>query len=69
MKANPNKFQALAVGLNSHQKSPISKVGNVDIETEDVVKFLGEDIDFNLTFDCHIQNICKKATQCSNENW
>ena len=27
------------------------------------MKLLGVDIDFNLKFDCHIQNICKKAGQ------
>ena len=63
MKANPDKFQAVAVRLKTYKKSPVFKVGNVDIETEDVVKLLGVDIDFNLTFDCYIQNICKKAGQ------
>ena len=63
MKANPDKFQAVAVGLKTHKKSPVFKVGNVNIETEDVVKLLGVDIDFNSKFDCHIQNICKKAGQ------
>ena len=27
------------------------------------MKLLGVDIDFNLKFDCHIKNICKKAGQ------
>ena len=27
------------------------------------MKLLGVDIDFNLKFDCHIQNICKKVGQ------
>ena len=62
MKANPDKFQAVAIGLKTHKMSPVFKVGNVDI-AEDVVKLLGVDIDFNLTFDNHIQNICKKAGQ------
>ena len=56
-----DKFQAVAVGLKTHKKSTVFKVGNVNIETEDVVKLLGVDIDFNLKFDCDIQNICKKA--------
>ena len=45
MKANPDKFQAVAIGLKTHKKSPVFKVGNVNIETEDVVKLLGVDID------------------------
>ena len=63
MKANPDKFQAVAVGSKTYKKAPVFKVGNVNIEKEDVVKLLGVDIDFNLKFDCHIQNICKKAGQ------
>ena len=43
MKANPDKFQAVAIGTKI---SLVFKVGNVDIETEDVVKLLGVDIDF-----------------------
>ena len=63
MKANPDKFQAVADGLKTHKKSLVFKVGNVNIETVDVVKLLGVDIDFNLKFGSHIQNICKKAGQ------
>ena len=48
MKANPFKFQAVAVGLKTHKKLPVFKFGNVNIETEDVVKLLGVDIVFNL---------------------
>ena len=49
-----------AVGTKTHKKSPVFKVGNVDIKTDDIVKLLSVDMDFNLTFDCHIKNICKK---------
>ena len=74
MKANPDQFQAVAIGLKTHKTSPVFKVGNVDIhvEAEDVVKLLGVDIDFNLSFDNHIQNICKKnltAAQFTKKNW
>ena len=61
MKASPDKFQAFAVDTKAHKKSPVFKVGNVDTQTEEVVNLLDVDIDFNLTFDSHIQNICKKA--------
>ena len=46
MKANPDKFQAVAIVTKNSQKSQVFKVGNVDIITEDVVKLLGVDIDF-----------------------
>ena len=63
MKANPCTFQEIAVGTKTHNKSSVFKVGNVNIKSDDVVKLLGLDVDFNLTFDCYIQNIRKKAGQ------
>ena len=63
MKANPDKFQAIAVGKRTHDKSPVFKLGDANIPCEEVVKLLGVDIDFNLSFDFHIKNICKKAAQ------
>ena len=47
MKASPDKFQAVAVDTKAHKKSPVFKVGNEDIQTEEVVNLLGVDIDFN----------------------
>ena len=63
MQANPEKFQAIAVGKKSAQKSPSFKIGDVNITCEDSVKLLGIDIDFMLNFDNHIKTICKKAVQ------
>ena len=64
MKANlKDKFQSIAVGIKTHDKSPVFKIGNADINVEDVVKLLGVDIDFSHTVGCHIQNTCKKAVQ------
>ena len=40
------------------------KVGNVNIEAEELVKLLGIYIDFNLTFDFHNKTFVKK--QASN---
>ena len=40
IRANPGRFQAIAVGTKTHYKSPVIKVGNVDIETEEAVKIL-----------------------------
>jgi hypothetical protein len=63
MQANPEKFQANAVGKKSFDKSPIFQIGTANISCDEVVKLLGVDIDFMLNFDCHIKNICKKAVQ------
>ena len=63
MKANSDKFQAIAVGKRTHNKSPVFKLGDANIPCEEVVKLLCVDIDFNLSFDFHIKNICKKAAQ------
>jgi hypothetical protein len=63
MEANPEKFQAIAVGKKSFDKSPIFQIGTANISWEEVAKLLGVDIDFMLNFDCHIKNICKKAVQ------
>ena len=63
MQANPNKFQAIAVGKRTHEKSPTFNFGSINITCDEVVKLLGIDIDFRLSFDNHISNICKKAAR------
>ena len=63
MQANPEKFQAIAVGEKSFNKSPIFQIGTANISCDELVKLLGVDIDFMLNFDCYIKNICKKAVQ------
>ena len=60
MQANPNKFQTIAAGKRTHEKSPSFKFGPIDIKCDEVVKLLGIDIDFRLNFDNHISNICKR---------
>ena len=57
MQANPEKFQALAVGKKTHEKQPVFKIGNIDIKCDESVKLLGVDIDFRLRFDEHIAYI------------
>ena len=72
MQANPNKFQAIAVGKRSHEKSPTFNFGSINITCDEVVKLLGIDIDFRLSFDNHISNICKKsstALEYTETNW
>ena len=39
------------------------KVSDTQINCEDVVKLLGVDIDYQLNFDQHISNLCRKAGQ------
>ena len=39
------------------------KVSDTQINCEDVVKLLGVDIDYQLNFDQHIGNLCRKAGQ------
>ena len=63
MQANPDKFQALAVGKRTIDKKPICNIGNTHITCEESVKLLGVEIDSLLNFDLHISNICKKASQ------
>ena len=63
MQANPNKFQTIAAGKRTHEKSPSFKFGSIYIKCDEVVKLLGIDIDFRLNFDRHISKICKKASQ------
>ena len=63
MQANPEKFQALAVGKKTHEKQPVFKIGNIDIKCDESVKLLGVDIDFRLRFEEHIANLCRKAAQ------
>ena len=43
MKANPDKFQALAVGESTFEKKPIFRIGEAQIGCETTVKLLGVD--------------------------
>ena len=63
MQANPDKFQAIAVGKRTHDKQPVFNIGNINITCDDSVKLLGVDLDFSLKFDLHISNLCRKAAQ------
>ena len=56
MQANPNKFQAIAVGKRTHEKSPTFNCGSINITCNEVVKLLGIDIDFRLSYDNHISS-------------
>ena len=63
MKANPDKFQALAISKKSFDHIGIKIVFELKgnrIECENDVKLLGVTIDYELKFDKHISDICKK---------
>ena len=47
MQANPDNFQAVAVGKRTFSKNLLS---NAEIKCEEVVKLLGVDIDYQLNF-------------------
>ena len=63
IQANPEKFQAIGVGKRTHDMNLTIKVSDTQINCEDVVKLLGVDIDYQLNFDHHISNLCRKAGQ------
>ena len=66
MKANPEKFQVMFLkSFTSPEEFPNYLVleTEVTIERKSHVKLLGVTIDEKLTFDSHVQNICKKASK------
>ena len=67
MQANPDKFQALAVGKNTANQNVCFKIGDVELKADtDDVKLLGVKFDSNLNFDLHVKNICLKASRQAN---
>ena len=63
MKANPDKFTAIAVGKRTKDENIVFNLENNVINCEDHVNLLGVTIDFKLNFDLHISNVCKKASR------
>ena len=63
MEANPEKFQAIMLGLKGHENCLTLNVCGSKIKCEDTVKLLGVTFDYMLNFDNHISNICKKAAR------
>ncbi|KAG1660326.1 hypothetical protein GQR58_022067 [Nymphon striatum] len=57
MKANPDKFQALAIGKKTWSQNISFQIDDISIPCEESVKLLGVDIDFKLSFDIHIKTI------------
>ena len=63
MIVNPDKFQAIVVKKNCRTKDSYAlNIKKQTINSENCVKLLGIKIDNKLSFDKHISNLCKKAS-------
>ena len=63
MKANPDKFQAIAIGKKTKNGDIKFNLDGNEIKCEEEVKLLGVTIDYQLKFDRQISEICKKASR------
>jgi hypothetical protein len=63
MKANPDKFPAIAIGKKTKSQNLSFNLSGNKIVCEDNVKLLGVTIDSDLNFDNHISEMCKKASR------
>ena len=62
MKANPDKFQTIAIGKRTLDRNPVFNIDDIDIIPENSVKLLGVEIISLLNFNKHISLICKRAS-------
>ena len=63
MQANPDKFQAISVGVKSHGKIKSFDISCNIIKCDVEVKQLGVEIDYLLNFDAQISKMCQKAAK------
>ena len=63
MKANPEKFQAIAVGEKTKVEDITFNLDNNIIKCEESVKLLGVTINFQLNLNVQVLNICKRASK------
>ena len=63
MQANPDKFQAVAVGVKSFEQVKHFSLAGVDIPCEENVKLLGVELDFMLNFDKQIKHVHEGGSQ------
>ena len=63
MKANPDKFQAIAIGKKAKNGDIKFNLDGNEILCEIEVKLLGVTIDCQLKFNTHISEICRKASR------
>lgn len=59
MITNPNKYQAMILGNTNYTLS--FKVNDTNIPVKDSIDLLGGNIDKNLQFNSHVENICTKV--------
>ena len=62
MQANLDKFQATGVRKTFDKKLTV-KLSGSEIKCEKIVKVLGVDTDYQLNFDIHISDLCRKTDQ------
>ena len=61
LRANPGKFQFMALGANKNDCFNLNVAGKV-IPSSSEVKLLGITIDYDLKFKKHINELCRKAS-------
>jgi hypothetical protein len=57
------KLKRFFLGKKTFAKNPSIQIQNNILSCEETVKLLGIDIDYQLKFDQHISNLCRKASQ------
>jgi hypothetical protein len=62
-KANPDKFQAIAIGKKTNKHKLTFNLNGNNITCEDNVKLHGVTIDSDLNFNNHISEICRQIKQ------
>ena len=65
MQANPDKFQTIISHRNVRTFKSVT-IGNASLEPQQSVKLLGITFDVDLSFNAHIDDLCKKASKSLN---
>ena len=60
MQANTDKFQAICIGKKTYEAIKHSDINDTVIQCESNVTLLCVNIDFMLSFNDHVREICKK---------
>ena len=63
IQTNPDKFQAVAVGVKTFKQVKQFTLAGVDIPCEENVKLLDVELDFMLNFDKQIKSMCMKGAR------
>jgi hypothetical protein len=65
MQANPSKFQVIISHRSANTCVPVY-INDIAVMPQESVKLLGVTFDIHLTFDMHVDNICRKASRALN---